>query len=349
MTVKRLVLISTIPNGYARREFGGIQYCLNHVNPDFCVIVEPDCEEFKMDPDDFYIVADYYFNPTFKTENMHYSVAKLISRLPAERTAIYYSDPLFKFEQPELFSNWKYIVFFSLANYRKTTIDEYKDCRLWENVDINEKDVIDIPISELAFWSYIKMNEEAGNKRFDFKQAERDYDISYIINSKILARQKLLNVTDGLLCQFGNFPAIDNINISRYVKNNPNDKWENQKVFGLNYLNIQNGLFTLVMDDDKPIKVAWPMRFYECMVKGIIPILHEAKDCEVVYKDFYQLKTLVFSDFRSLRRRIKYFKPKREHNKLRTEARLFMNKYVYDAKCLYDKTIQAIEEKVKEN
>ena len=337
-----LYLISTIPNGYALREFYGIKYCLDQVDENFCKVVDPSSfrkKDVRVNHKDFYIISDYYFNPTFKEDAISKSLHSLIKSLPKERVAIYYSDPLFKFEDPTKFENWKYFVFFSLANYRKTTTKEYEDCRIWENVDINDKKVLDIPISELAFWSYIKMN--GGSTTFE--QAKKDYDISYIINSKVKSRMRLLKYLDGSKCQLGNWPAIDNDEIKWFVKKNPECQWVDQKAFGLSYLSMQNGKFTLVMDDDKPIKVAWPMRFYECMCIGILPILDESKECSFIYKDFDYLSALVVDNGRRLRGSIIYNSEPRRYNSLQIDARKFMQKYVYDANRLYKKTLEALQ------
>lgn len=340
-----IYLISTIPGGYAEREFDGIKYCLDRQNDGFCQIVNDKTFTYTLgwrglNAEDFYIVADYYFNPTFKPEAISEELHAMIQRLPAERTAIYYSDPLFKFEDPGKFPNWKYFVFFSMANYRKTRTEEYKDCRIWENVDISEKKVLDIPISELAFWSYIKMQ----NGRVDFEEAQKDYDISYIINSKILARKKMLKDVRKLRCQFGNFPKIDNIEIKEFVENNPECKWETQKAFGLDYLRLQNGQFTLCCDDDKPIRVAWPMRFYEAMAVGIVPIINEDKDPDrKIYSYKRPLGICYYKGEPSLREKIRFLKVKKEYAKVVRDCKKFMEEFVYDSKRLYDKTMMEVK------
>lgn len=338
-----LYLISTIPNGYALREFYGIKYCLDKSDKDFCKVIDPDKfkkSDVKVNNKNFYIVSDYYFNPAFKEDKIPKSLHSLIKSLPKERTAIYYSDPLFKFDDPSKFENWRYFVFFGLSNYRKTFTKEYIDCRIWENVDITDKQILDIPIPELAFWSYIQMN----NDSTEFKQAQKDFDISYIINSKVKARMRLLKYLDGSKCQLGNWPAIENDEIKWFVKRNPECQWVTQKAFGLNYLDLQNGKFTLVLDDDNPIKVAWPMRFYECMCIGILPMLDESKEVNFIYQDFDYLSALVVRDGRSLRNSINYNSAPRRYNSLQIDAKKFMNKYIYDFKRLYNKTIEALKQ-----
>lgn len=342
----RLFLISTIPGGYAEREFRGIQYCLNKSNEDFCLILNNDTYDediLTVKSTDFFIVADYYFNPTFKVNNVNDAILKLISRLPAEQTAIYYSDPLFKFEDPSKFENWKYFVFFGMSNYRQTETEEYKDCRIWENVDIKTKQILNLPIAEMAFWSYIQMHDDI---RF-FPKTKLENDFSYIINSKIKARLQLLDFLDGFKCQFGNFPAIDNKEIQEFVKHNPECEWVTQKAFGIDYLYLQNGKFTLVLDDDKPIRPAWPMRFYECMAVGIIPLIDVRKDPKKeVYLGRSQLTKCYFSNKEDLKELVEYFSDPIKHFELYLDSYFFMKDYVYDYKSLYDKTIRSLIKKI---
>lgn len=343
-----IYLISTIPGGYAEREFGGIKYCLDRVDDALCHIVNDETFGYTLgwrgiQEGDFYIVADYYYNPTFKPEAISSEMHAMIQRLPKERTAIYYSDPLFKFEDPSKFSNWKYFVFFSVANYRKTEKEEYKDCRIWENVNIEEKEVLDLPISEMAFWSYIKMQ----NGRTDFEEANKDYDISYIINSKILSRMGMLRDVRFLKCQFGNFPKIDNIDIQDFVNRSSGCKWETQKAFGLDYLKLQNGKFTLCCDDDIPIKVAWPMRFYEAMAVGIVPLIKETKDpSHRIYSYQRPLGICYYKGEPSLREKLRFFETRKEYTKVVRDCKKFMDEFVYDAKRLYNKTISEVEKVV---
>lgn len=345
-----LYLISTIPGGYAEREFDGIKYCLDRENDGFCQIVNDQTLAFTLgwrgiQDCDFYIVSDYYFNPTFDETKISKELHALIHRLPKKRTAIYYSDPLFKFEDPSKFTNWKYFVFFSLANYRKTMTDEYRDCRIWENIDISEKEVLDLPISEMAFWSYIKMQ----NGRIDFDPAKKDNDISYIINSKILARKNMLKDVRKLKCQFGNFKKIDNIDIQTFVKNNPQCTWETQKAFGLDYLRLQNGRFTLVCDDDKPIRVAWPMRIYEAMSVGIVPLINKHKDSEnLIYSSDRPLYICYYDGESSLKSKLRFFETKTEYKKVVKDCKKFMEEFVYDSKRLYMKTISEVNKVIYE-
>ena len=340
----RIVLIGTIPNGYALREFKGIQFCLNFKGPKICeILTDENLPDFVKSDDDFYIVADYYYNPTFKPEAVSDEFHAFIRSLPADSTAIYYSDPLFKFEDPSKFPNWDYFVFFGLSNYRRTQTSEYENCRIWENVDIHSKNILDIPIPELAFWSYILFNDGT----HDFRLADRNCDISYIINSKVKSRMRLLEFTDGLFCQFGNLPAIDNKDIKDFVTRNSGNKWETQKAFGVNYLYLQNGKFTITMDDDIPVKVAWPMRFYEAMCVGIVPILHSEKEVNFIYKDFPKLSKLVFKNKEELDNCISFYNSNpSEYFDLLLEANEFMAKYVYDYKRLRRKTIDAIQWRV---
>lgn len=333
----RLVLVSTIPNGYAEREFKGIQYCLNSVEEGFCELVNNEnVDTFEKRLDDFYIVADYCYNPVFKKELVSPKLYFFIQTLYPNKTAIYYSDPLFKFENPSDFPNWDYFVFFGLSRYRKTKTEDYKNCRIWENIDISKKKILNIPIPELAFWSYIQMNDGST----DFKKIDPKHTLTYIINSKILARKKLLDFLDGKSCQLGNFPVIDNKDIQSFVERNPKCTWLTQKAFGLDFLFLQDGKFTIVQDDDIPIKAAWPMRFYEAMSVGVIPMINSEKGCDYIYNGYKFLSRCCFNGVKDFNEKLKNAKQCR--SSLLAEAEKFMEKYVYDKESLFDQTVTEI-------
>lgn len=340
----RLYLISTIPGGYAEREFDGIQFCLNKSKKNFCEIIKSDYlkDTLNIQPSDFFIVADYYFNPTFKPENVSKAIKSLIRRLPAEQTAIYYSDPLFKFQDPKKFENWNYFVFFGLSNYVKTFSEDYKNCRLWENINISTKKILNIPISELAFWSYIKMNSDCT----DFSKAPSHSwnNISYIINSKITSRKKMLQYLDEpLTCQFGNLFNVEDDDVKEFARKNSQNDYVNKKAFGLDYLYLQSGAFTLMLDDDKPIDGAWPMRFYECMAVGIVPIIDRRKYlARSVYFGFEYLSKFYFSEKSDLIETICKGLTTDFRKSLQTESEAFMRKYVYDYQRLYNLTEEAL-------
>lgn len=341
----RLYLISTIPGGYAEREFEGIQFCLNKSNKNFCEIITSSTylkDNLSINTEDFFIVADYYFNPTFKPENVSTMVESLIKRLPTEQTAIYYSDPLFKFQDPTKFENWRYFVFFGLSNYVKTFSEDYKNCRLWDNIDISTKKFLNIPISELAFWSYIKMNGDC----VDFSKAPSNSknEISYIINSKVTSRKKMLQYLDApFSCQFGNFFNVNDKDVKEFARNNPQNDYVDKKAFGLDYLYLQSGAFTLMLDDDKPIDGAWPMRFYECLAVGIIPIIDRRKSlARSVYNGFGFLSKCYFSEKADLAETIYKGLTNTSRKFLKTEAETFMQKYVYDFTRLYILTQEAL-------
>lgn len=341
----RLYLISTIPGGYAEREFGGIQFCLNKSKKNFCEIITSSTyskDTLTINPTDFFIVADYYFNPTFKSEDVSKAVKSLIKRLPAEQTAIYYSDPLFKFNNPKKFENWNYFVFFGLSNYVKTFSEDYKNCRLWDNIDISTKKVLNIPISELAFWSYIKMNGDCT----DFNKAPSNSwnNISYIINSKVTSRKKMLDyLGEPLTCQFGNFFNVDDEDVKEFARKNPQNDYVSKKAFGLDYLYLQSGAFTLMLDDDKPIDGAWPMRFYECLAVGIVPIIDRRKFlARSVYRGFEFLSKCYFSKKSDLIETICKGLTDISRKALKIDAETFMQRYVYDFTRLYNLTQEAL-------
>ena len=337
----RLFLISTIPGGYAEREFGGIQYCLNKSNKDYCHIINSSyaTDDLEILSDDFFIVADYYFNPTFKIENVNVAIVNLISRLPSNQTAIYYSDPTFKFIDPSKFDNWDYFVFFGLSNFKHLLKSDFKNCKIWENIDLSTKQILNIPIPELAFWSYIKMN----NGSTVFKQAESRYDISYIINSKIKSRMKLLDYLDGIKCQLGNWKDIDNVEIKKFVERNPQNKWESQKAFGLDYLYLQDGKFTLMTDDDVSIKAAWPMRFYECAAVGIIPLIDLKKELATEIYNLPNMWRCYFNNRDDILEILIYFDSPQMMKHLKDELQMFMQTWVYDFTRLYNKTVEEIK------
>lgn len=260
----KLYLISCIEGGYAEREFGGIVSVLNDEIP--CKILTLSNFKIERTADDFYIVADYYFNPTFdETKHSSLEFHKFIKSLPRSRTAIYLSDPLFKFKDPSEFDNWKYFVFFGLSNYGHTPIWMFDNCKIWENVDISEKEFLELPISELAFHSY-------GVSECNFEGNHSENDMTYIINSKVKSRKKLLKYLDGLKCQLGNFSKIDDQDVQNFVKRNPQNVYEQKKAFGVDYLKLQDGKYTLILGDDLEVEAALPMRIYECMWNHVIPI-----------------------------------------------------------------------------
>lgn len=261
----RIVLISCIPGGYSEREFKGLAKVLNSQFMS-CICLTSKDFQIEKSQNDFYIVAEYHFNPLFD-EAKHSSLEfdDFIRSLPRNRTAIYLSDPLFKFKDPAKFENWKYFVFFGLANYSKSPIWMYDKCKIWENVDISKKRPLDLPISELAFHSY-------GETCCNPIPNTSENDITYIINSKVKSRKRLLHYINGLKCQLGNFPAIDDEDVQNFVKRNPQNIYETRKAFGKGFLELQDGKYTLVLDDDLNIEAAWPMRIYEAMWNHVIPI-----------------------------------------------------------------------------
>lgn len=332
----KLLLIPTIQEGYSHREFKGIRHVLNLASPGFCGIVEKP-EDICKRNNTFYLVADYFYNPTFDPKNVPSWLHSFIQSLPSERTAIYYSDLGFGFEEPADFGNWKYFVAFNLSNYKKTDPRDYISCKIHKTVDITNKKVLRLPIPELAFWSYLRTEEAK-------KEAKRDVDISYIVNSRILTRKKLLRYLDGIPSQLGNFPAIDDIDINKFVNDNPGNLWETQKVFGNAYLDKQNGYFTLVVEDDNPCKAFFPMRIYEAMARGIVPIIQRGSHCEFIYDNYKYLSQCKFTDNLDLKQYISINKQPENFKKLKEDINRFMEANVYNYNLLFKKVIKELEE-----
>ena len=69
-----------------------------------------------------------------------------------------------------------------------------------------------------------------------------------------------------------------------------------------------------------------------------------SKEVNFIYQDFDSLSALVVRDGRSLRNSINYNSAPRRYNSLQIDAKKFMNKYIYDFKRLYNKTIEALKQ-----
>lgn len=323
-----IYLVSILDKSYAHREMEYTRCFLNRICKKEVARCIRNINEFPKTfaSTDWLIVADYKCHPLYNNLSRYEQLQweDMIETLPWQQQVIWLGDARFKCEYTKpMFAIGSYMSIWEKPN--KERYKGFLSCFKQEAI---------IPVTwkmlipELPFDYSLSETQCCWDP---FILREKEVDLTYIMHGTIKHRLSQLEWLNGLT---GTIMVGDWLNrteepVKEFVKQNPNFIYQQQKMFGPDWLSlISKARYTIIADDDnKDFPAMLSARFWEAVRADCIPLIYEPKDKQrKIFEGFDNLQTVAYFNTHDDLQRIIALRP--SYEECMVELKRFEYKYV---------------------